>query len=154
MAVLVEACSVIVRRNIIDVRFSGGWRRFQSIVPNSTLCSDGDLVSVGFMAIAEVETFVKRLEDGGLIFLKKGEAIDIAIVDQMRGFFAPVRWLEFGRISDDVTGIEVSACWINNGPRMGLGAHKFTERIKIMTPEGWTYEGSLSSNVNHAENLK
>ena len=38
MAVLVEALSVIVRRDAIESRFSGGWPKFLSSIPNSTLC--------------------------------------------------------------------------------------------------------------------
>jgi hypothetical protein len=37
MAVLVEAISVIVRRDAIDGAFDGGWRGFVSSVPNVTL---------------------------------------------------------------------------------------------------------------------
>ena len=58
MAVLVEAISVVVRRDAIGARYPGGWRGFLSIVPNSTLCADDDLVRVGFMAPPDVEAFI------------------------------------------------------------------------------------------------
>ncbi len=65
MAVLVEAISVIVRRDAVNLRFSGGWREFLAIVPNSTLCSDEDLARVGFMSPLDIEAFVAFLERGG-----------------------------------------------------------------------------------------
>lgn len=49
MAVLVEAISVIIRRNAIVERFVGGWDAFQQTIPNGTFCKDDDLVRVGFM---------------------------------------------------------------------------------------------------------
>ena len=72
MAVLVEAISVIVRRDAIDRRFSGGWREFLNAVPNNTFCADEDLARVGFMTPQDVEAFVRRLDCGGLTFVRKG----------------------------------------------------------------------------------
>jgi len=48
MAVLVEAISVVVRRDAIDRSFGGGWRAFVSCVPNTTLSTDDQLARVGF----------------------------------------------------------------------------------------------------------
>jgi hypothetical protein len=47
MAVLCEGISVIVRRDAIDKDFDGGWSGFEALVPNSTLCTDGELARVG-----------------------------------------------------------------------------------------------------------
>jgi hypothetical protein len=49
MAVLVEAISVVVRRDAIDRSYEGGWVAFVSSVPNATLCTDDQLARVGFM---------------------------------------------------------------------------------------------------------
>ena len=62
MAVLVEAISVVVRREAIDRSFAGGWDSFVSLVPNATLCSDGQLARVGFMDPKAVERFVRRFQ--------------------------------------------------------------------------------------------
>lgn len=43
MAVLVEAISVIVRRDAIRGKYPGGWQGFVAAVPNGTLCYDDDL---------------------------------------------------------------------------------------------------------------
>lgn len=66
MAVLVEAISVIVRRDAINQRFAGGWEAFVECVPNATLCYDADLARVGFMARADAQAFIHRLEVRGL----------------------------------------------------------------------------------------
>ena len=152
MAVLVEAISVIVRRDAISARFSGGWRQFLAIVPNSTLCSDEDLARVGFMSPPDIEAFVRRLENGGLTFVRDGQAVDIAVVDQIRGPTMPAEWLEFVRLSLGGTENKIAACWLFEGPRMGWGIHMPTKEITIATPDGWYYEDSLSANFKFVKN--
>jgi len=48
--VLVEAVSVIVRRDAIEARFNGGWSAFCRAVPIQTPCYGDDLAGVGFMS--------------------------------------------------------------------------------------------------------
>lgn len=69
MAVLVEAISVIVRREAIDELFPDGWGKFIEIVPNDTLCFDDELARVGFMSPVGVEEFVRELESNGLRYI-------------------------------------------------------------------------------------
>ena len=145
MAVLVEAISVIVRRDAIAARLSGGWRQFLAIVPNSTLCFDEDLARVGFMSPADTEAFVRRLEGGGLTFMHDGRAMDIAVVDQMRGPSMPAEWLEFARLSLGGTENKVGACWLFEGPRIAAGMRVPGKGMSLVTPDGWTYDGSLSA---------
>lgn len=152
MAVLVEAISVIVRRDAINARFSGGWRQFLATVPNSTLCSDEDLARVGFMSPPDIEAFVRRLEKGGLTFVRDGQAVDIAVVDQMRGPTMPAEWLEFARLSLGGTENKVAACWLFEGPRIAAGIHMPSKGMTLATPDGWTYEESLSANFKFVEN--
>lgn len=152
MAVLVEAISVIVRRDAIAARFSGGWRQFLATVPNSTLCFDEDLARVGFMSPPDVEAFVRRLEKGGLTFLIDGQAVDITVVDQMRGPTMPAEWLEFARLSLGGTENKVAACWHYKGPRIAAGIHMPAKGMTLATPDGWTYNESLSANSKFVEN--
>lgn len=152
MAVLVEAISVIVRRDAINARFSGGWRQFLAIVPNSTLCSDENLARVGFMSPPDIEAFVRRLERGGLTFVRDGQAVDIAVVDQMRGPTMPAEWLEFSHLTLGGTKNKVAACWLFEGPRIAAGIHMPAKGMTLATPDGWTYENSLSANFKFVEN--
>lgn len=134
MAVLVEAISVIVRRDSIDDRYVGGWGAFEQHVPNATLCTDGSLARVGFMGPPDAKAFIADLETAGLRFLVDGVATDMAVVDQQQGLLNPCRWLAFGRrrLEADRT---VAMCWRagRDGPAGPLA-----------TPPGWEFEGSLS----------
>ena len=144
MAVLVEAVSVIVRRDAIDRAYEGGWNAFVSAVPNATLCSDGEIARVGFTSTDEVESFVRLLEYRGLTFRQGGQAKDIAIVDQHRGPTTRCEWLDFGRIDYGADGRKVSACWLSEGPRIAAGIHMRGASMPLATPSGWTFQGSLS----------
>lgn len=152
MAVLVEAISVIVRRDSIDKRFHGGWREFENVVPSSTLCSDDELARAGFMSPPDVEAFVRLLEKGGLTFVRNGQAVDIAVVDQMRGPTMPAEWLEFAHLSLGETGNRVAACWLFEGPRIAAGIHMPGKGMTLATPDGWTYDDSLSANFKFVGN--
>lgn len=125
MAVLVEAISVVVRCDSIDARYSGGRKRFLSIVPNDTLCTDDDLVRVGFMSPSEVEAFIRQLEKDGLTFTRKGQAVDIAVVDQKRGPTIQAKWLEFAHLTLGGTDNKVAACWLFEDTRCGAGAFTY-----------------------------
>jgi hypothetical protein len=138
MAVLVEAISVIVRLEAINSKFFGGWPEFVNCVPNRTMCTDGELVRVGFMVPSDVETFVNLLESLGLVFLRNDCAIDLAVVDQMTGPTRPADWLEFGQLSLNGNGNKVAACWLVVGAGFRLSA----QAMPLATPEGWTYEVS------------
>lgn len=84
MAVLVEAISVIARADSIAEKFPGGWERFRGESPNNTLCADGELVRIGFMAPHDVKPFIGHLTTRGLTYLSDGIAHDIVVADQQR----------------------------------------------------------------------
>lgn len=134
MAVLIEAVSVVVRSDALLQRFPGGWDAFKRITPNQTLCSDNEIVRVGFMSPQDVESFVKSLQGVGLEFLRDGDAIDIAVVDQVRGLTSKCTWLEFEQVNMSGEGQRVSACRL-------VGS----QLMQVVTPPSWKFEGSLSS---------
>jgi hypothetical protein len=131
MAVLVEAISVIVRRVRIEESYPGGWDAFDADCPNKTLCADSDIARVGFMMPTDVETFTRKLERQGLVYVNDGKAIDVAVLDQHSGLCVPCDWLEFGHVQ--LKGNRVAAC-------RAVGS---MDNVMI-TPDGWKYEGSLS----------
>lgn len=134
MAVLAEAISVIIRLDRLLETYPGGWEQFKRMVPNQTLVVDNELVRVGFMVPGDVEAFISQLERNGLVYLREGEAIDIAVADQQQGFVAPCSWAEFGQTNlDGDPSQRVGACRL-------IGSRHST----LMTPEGWVYEESLS----------
>lgn len=152
MAVLVEAISVVVRRDAIVSRLRGGWTRFVDLVPNSTLCNDGQLARVGFMSPDDVESFVTNLERGGLTFVRDGQAVDITVVDQMRGPTIPTEWLEYAQLTLGNTRNKVAACWLFIGRRVSAGVHMPAEGMSLATPDGWRYEDSLSASFKFVGN--
>lgn len=131
MAVLIEAISVVVRLPAIQDRYPGGWESFRDKAPNQTLCADSQLARVGFMTPVDVESFVKELEKNGLVFLEKGEAQDIAVADQQRGLTVGCSWAECGSV--EIDGNTIKACRAVRD-----------ESDKVISPDGWQYEGSLS----------
>jgi hypothetical protein len=134
MAVLIEAISVVIRVDAILNKFQGGWDGFKHIVPNQTLCADHEIVRVGFMSPQDVESFVKILQSNGLEFLRAGEAIDIAVADQMRGLTSQCSWLEFGHVNMSGNGQSVAACRLTG-----------SQVMEVVTPPSWEFESSLSS---------
>jgi hypothetical protein len=144
MAVLVEAISVIVRRDSISRKFAGGWNAFVKSIPNATLCVDNEVARIGFMAPNDVESYIMGLERAGLKFQDDGKAVDIAVVDQQRGPTIECDWLEFARLPFGQDGGKVSACWFFDGPRLGIGVHMRGTSFEFSTPVGWRFEESLS----------
>lgn len=66
-----------------------------------------------------------------LTYIRDGQAVDLVVVDQMRGPMIPCEWLEFGKIP--LSGGEVSAAKL-----------KGSTSKQLFTPDGWQLEGSLS----------
>jgi hypothetical protein len=145
MAVLVEAISVIVRRDAIDEKYRGGWTAFVGTGPNGTLCYDDQIARVSFMAPDAVERFVDHLRREGLEFLDHGIAQDLVVVDQQKGPTTACQWLEFGRVPFENSGGSVSVCWFFDLPRTsGSGMYMPIQPMTIAIPHGWQFAGSLS----------
>lgn len=140
MAVLVEAISVVIRRQVIDERYPGGWDRFVDSAPIGTLCADANLARVGFMQPSDVEAFVQGLSAYGIHYQQNGAAQDLVVVDQQSGLLAKCDWIEFGRIS------------LASGENQQVGACRFAgdDTHVLATPDGWRFEGSLSQTFGFA----
>jgi hypothetical protein len=169
MAVLCEAISVIIKVSSIDQFYKGGREEFKKHIPNSTMCSDGELVRIGFMSPSEVREYIDELIENGLQFVPeelsvetaKGvfsfleeirEEDDIIVVDQQKGAMIPCGWIEFAHLSIDEEDNKIAACWLFEGERMGYGIHMPAEGFEISTPDGWSFEGSLSHQFTFIEN--
>jgi hypothetical protein len=145
MAVLVEAISVVVRRDAIDQSLAGGWAAFVDGAPVRTLCTDGQLVRVGFLDPKHVEAFVEKLKAGGLVFLRCNSPVDFVVVDQQRGPTMECDWLEFAHIPFGGPSKRVAMCWFMESKRLEVsGIHVPAQNFGLATPEGWTFEGSMS----------
>ncbi|MEI6171637.1 MAG: hypothetical protein WCQ45_04055, partial [bacterium] len=136
------------RYDATDRRFAGGRRKFLEVVPNPTFCADDDLARVGFMLPENAEAFGRLLEEGGLTPMRDGHAVDFAVVEQLSGPTTPVEWLEFARVPFHGSGRKVSVCWLNDAPRRAAGLHEPVVPMHIATPDGWSYEDSLSDDAS------
>ena len=135
MPVLIEAISVIVRRDAIDRGYRGGWQAFVSDVPNSTLCMDEQIARVGFMNPIDVRAFVAELGKRGLTATDpSGAFLDLVVIDQNTGPTAPCSWIEHLRIPFQTGKINVARL-------------KGNTDNALVCPRGWAFEHSLSKSA-------
>jgi hypothetical protein len=86
------------------------------------------------MSPADVQAYVEELAAWGIRYLEDGEALDLVVVDQLRGPVARCAWAEFAIVTiGDEQRERISACRLRGD-----------EGDQIYTPERWEYEGSLS----------
>lgn len=104
MSVLAEAISVIIPCSVLESKYPGGAAQYARDCPNATYCVDDHLTRVGFMAPADVRSFVERLQQVGLVHTRDGQAVDLVIVDQVQGPTA-CNWLEGGRHPDGYSAV-------------------------------------------------
>lgn len=141
MAVLIEGISVVIRWPSIVSKFAGGPKSFLASVPNQTMCSDSELVSIRFMAPPDVQSYVEFLCRHGLTHKLNNKAVDVVAVDQIEGIMTDCDWLNFGEIH-----------WQNNPdqPVSVCGAEP-TRQHRVFFPPNWVYENSLSAEFNFVE---
>lgn len=83
----------------------------------------------------DVKQFTEDLAAHGLIYLSDGSAQDVVVADQQRGLATPCSWAEFGRINwEGDSSKRVAACRL-------VGS----SISQLVTPDGWTYDDSLTS---------
>jgi len=133
MAVLVEAISVVIRRETIEEKYPGGVDQYAKDCPNRTICIDEEIVRVGFMTPADTCAFIGDLERLGFNYIEDEAFDEIAVVDQFDGMVMPCDWLECLNLVIFEGDIRVSVC---NSKGKALG--------DVVFPYGWNYETSLS----------
>ena len=149
MPVLCECISVIIKCSSIERYFKGGMDAFYKIIPNDTARSDGELFGVGFMNPMDVKSFIDVLENGGLQFqksigfslkrLKNRSQNDIVVIDQFMGPTTDCDWIEFSQFPVGENNTMVSACWLFEGTRFGLGPQISEDQLNnLAVPHGWT----------------
>jgi len=140
MAVLVEGISVIIKAGAIVERYPGGWGAFEANPANATLCADGELIRLGFMVPDDVKAFVDQLAQHGIVYQQDGQAVDVVVADQQRGFMTTCDWAECSYFRSP------------DGYRI-VGCRMIGSTVKeVVMPDGWEYENSLSANHHFVEN--
>lgn len=95
------------------------------------------------MVPADVQAFVEVLIAHGLIFKRDGQAVDLAVIDQVTGPTTPCHWANTGLI-EHIHGCTVTACWLGDTTDAGAPVPQTGDRLIVATPVGWQYAGSLS----------
>lgn len=134
MAVLIEALCLVIRIDSIRAKYQGGWEQFVVDEAGLAYCFDEELVSICFTSETEVVDHIKLLEAKGLTYLEDGQAVDMCLMDQLRGPLNKASWAEYGHVSlDDAFTQSLKAC-----------RFKGSETRTVMLPERWEYKGSYS----------
>jgi len=134
MAVLVEGISVIVRRWDVSRRYPRGLRGYRALCANGTLCTDGQLVRVGFISPDAALAFVAGLQEVGFVGVSDGMSIDSCLVDQRQGMVYRASWLEIFRFP-------------YQGGSLTLAALAGDNSATVAVPKGWRFEDSLSARL-------
>jgi len=141
MPVLVEANSVIVRRDAIDARLPGGWEVFRRLAPAETLCTDGEIVRVGFDTVEDMTGFLRLLVARRLRYGVGPAEDDIATFgltigpDGPKTTRSPGDWIEYSYYVWTDTGWRVISGRLTDGQ---------APSNEIAVPPGWDYERSPS----------
>lgn len=135
MPVLAEALSVIIRKESIEQHFIGGFIAFLQANQYKTLCYDDDIVRVGFMTPDDVGDFIDKMTFAGLKYLEGNKAIDMTVVDQVKGLLEPTTWLTFNKVN-----------FSNDKKQQSLSICKEVNSLstELVVPSNWSYDGSLS----------
>lgn len=135
MSVLVEAFSVITRKDRITECYPGGMDGFLQDCPNRTACFDDHLVRVGFMDPDSVREFVTNLEKHRLVHRDEyGRAQDLVVANQGQGPTTPCDWAEFFGVN--LSGASVEICRLAG-----------TDSLRLACPGGWSPEKAAQSLV-------
>ena len=86
MPVLIEAISIVIRAEVVNKLYPGGWDGFRDDCPNKTLCEDNELIRVGFMTPTDAQQFVNDLAKFGIEYVRDGKAIDLVVVVNKRDY--------------------------------------------------------------------
>jgi hypothetical protein len=107
MAIAMEFFNIIVPKAAIVAKYPGGIAQYRKD-GGLTLLEDEYLTRGGAMNWYDVEMIVRQLESLGLRHLdENGKAVDIVVVDMLRGPTSPCDWVDFDNAVDG------PRCWLH-----------------------------------------
>lgn len=129
MSLVVEAWTLVVRRDALEARFPGGTEAFEAEVPNASFHCDDHLAGASFLDYRAVKDFGLRLmAKSDLAGFVAGAWQDLVPVDAIDGPNARCDWIEIEKHPDGYT-----CCWLAG-----------TEPGKLAARRGWTPEDARS----------
>jgi len=132
VSVLVEALTLIVRKDVLDISYPGGEDAFLQAMldlerPPRFVCNvDQYLINASFHGPAHILPAISLLVEHGLTPMDDDQAYEMVYVDQKFGPTMPCDWLRWGHHEDGFT-----YAWL-------VG----TDPGVLATPTGWTPEQS------------
>jgi hypothetical protein len=106
MAIAMECYNIVVRKAVVADKYPGGLAQFKEDC-GATFIEDEYLTRGGAMNWFDVEQGIRHFEKFGIRYLDEfGKAVDIVVVDMLRGPTTPCDWIEFEN------GIEGPRCWL------------------------------------------
>lgn len=132
MSVLIEALTLVVPKQVLDVSYPGGTDAYlQALLglenPPRFVChGDAHLVNVSFYDPEHLEPATALLESCGLVVVDDGKFVEMAYVDQRFGPTMPCPWLE----------------WVTRSEGFTVAWKSGTEPGDMAAPEDWTAEQS------------
>lgn len=138
MAVLIEGYSVLINKasaikkaDALSVLSS-----IESSLHPMAVCSDSDLLRIGFVDLKQAREFIAILEGGGLVYKVADGAEEIA--QDM------VMVTQFGELDATCPWLSVQFSKLKDNTLICLGALNVAEPVKgVAFPKGWTLELSL-----------
>lgn len=125
MSIVIHAISVVVPVETLDALWPGGEAGYRAAAPDRTYRCDGHLTGVAFPDPAQVRLWVEEaLAPRGLVHVRGGRSVNVAVVDPEEGPLLPCDWITFRRM----------ASW---GEARLAGAPE----VPIAGPPGWSAAG-------------
>ena len=106
MAIAMECINIIVPKAVIAAKYPGGVAQYQKD-GGPTFLEDDYLTRGGTMNWYDAETVIRDLEKLGIQYLDgNGKAVEIVVVDMIKGPLTPCDWIEFD------CGKDGPRCWL------------------------------------------
>lgn len=129
MSLVVEAWTLVVRRDALEARFPGGTAAFEAEVPNASFHCDDHLAGASFLDYWTLKDLgLRLLAKSDLAGFIDGAWQDLVPVDAIDGPNARCDWIEIETHPDGYT-----FCWLSG-----------TEPGKLAARRGWTPEDARS----------
>jgi hypothetical protein len=110
MAIAMEFFNIIIPKTVIAANYPGGVDRCMKDGGPGTL-EDEYLIRGGAMSWYDMERIIRYFEQFGIRYLdERGKAVDMVVVDMLRGPMTPCDWIEFD------SGKDGPRCWLHGTP--------------------------------------
>ena len=123
MAVLIEDLNLVVRVSTLQEKYPGGLPQYRLDCPNDSFCCDGLITRIGSPARSDIDLFLARLREKGLVLRDDEGMRDIAVVAELRGMPDRCDWLELNRRA--------------NGLQIAYSAGSDPDKL-VAVPSGWS----------------